>query len=71
MDTRGRILRAARAARGLSMEEAAGGIGISYNTLKSLEADETKRPQGRILRAVAEFYGIDVGELTESADTTT
>lgn len=61
-------LRAARAARGLTLDDVAGAAGLTKGFISRLERDEVS-PSVASLVAVCEVLGIRVGELFESPAT--
>lgn len=62
----GRLLRAARAQRGISMFELARRTGINRSTLTRIEAGETTQPSTETLNAIAPQLGLDPEDLYDA-----
>lgn len=67
----GKKLRALRAERGLSLQDMAGGLGVSSAYLSALEHGHRGKPNRRFVHQVCQFLGIiwdDAEELQRLAD---
>lgn len=49
--------------KGLTREAVASGSGVSVQTLKRLENDDTDTPSAPTAKALADFYGLSVADL--------
>lgn len=56
-------LRLLRFERGLKMQDVAEGTGLTRQTLRRLESDETGEPSASTAKALADFYGVTVADL--------
>lgn len=63
----GQLLKRARKDRGLSLYEAAKGIGLSFGYLGKLERETCPPPRRGVLAKLAEFYEIDLDALRAAA----
>jgi transcriptional regulator with XRE-family HTH domain len=63
----GAVLRASRAAHGLSMQEVAQRAGCSPGYVHKLEMGRVRTPSPRVLAALAEALGLSYGELMRAA----
>ncbi len=65
--TLGRILKEARVAKRMSVENVLEATGVSNEYLRKLEADELKSPSASVLWKLAQYYGIDLKPLAVKA----
>ena len=56
-------LKELRIAKGLSPEELARKAHVDTRAIYLLESGKTKKPQGKTVRALAAFFGMEPGEL--------
>lgn len=57
------LLRKAREAKGLSLQEAADALGVTKGHLHALEHDKCRNPTLKLVAAFVVVYGIDAYEL--------
>jgi transcriptional regulator with XRE-family HTH domain len=64
----GSMIRDARAAHGLSLQQVAARAGCSSGYVHKLETDRVRTPSPRVLARLAEALGLAYGELMQAAD---
>ena len=69
MKTDGDFIRNQRVRMGMDQETLANRVGIDVRTLRRIEQNQTNRPHGGTVRAIAEVLGCTTEELFEGSET--